>query len=202
LIPLEEIRRARETIAGAAIRTPLLRPALPEAPCELWLKPENLQPIGSFKIRGAVNAVRRATPEELSNGVLTASAGNMAQGVVWAAREAGVPATIVVPDHAPQTKLDAIERLGGRVIKVPHERWWQTIVESRFEGVEGVVSDIRLRVTLLEGEGDALVVVPNAELFNKTVIVKRDPAGSGRRRVKLGGRPQQDPAEGVEPVSS
>jgi threonine dehydratase len=138
LIPLEEIRRARETIAGAAIRTPLLRPALPEAPCEIWLKPENLQPIGSFKIRGAVNAVRRASPEELSKGVLTASAGNMAQGVAWAAREAGVPATIVVPEHAPQTKLDAIERLGGRVIKVPHERWWQTMVESRFEGVDGL----------------------------------------------------------------
>ena len=64
----------------------------------------------------------------------------MAQGVAWAAREAGVPATIVVPDHAPQTKLDAIERLGGRVIKVPFERWWQTIVESRFEGVEGCSS--------------------------------------------------------------
>ena len=61
----------------------------------------------------------------------------MAQGVAWAAREAGVPATIVVPDHAPQTKLDAIERLGGHVIKVPFERWWQTILESRFDGVEG-----------------------------------------------------------------
>ena len=69
--------------------------------------------------------------------MVTASAGNMAQGVAWAAREAGVQATIVVPDHAPQTKLDAIERLGGHVIKVPFERWWQTIVESRFEGVEG-----------------------------------------------------------------
>jgi small-conductance mechanosensitive channel len=72
----------------------------------------------------------------------------------------------------------------------------------RFEIVEGVVSDIRLRVTLLQGEGDAVVVVPNAELFNKTVIVKRDGARSSRRRVKLGGGPQQDPAEGVEPVSS
>jgi threonine dehydratase len=62
----------------------------------------------------------------------------MAQGVAWAAREAGVPATIVVPDHAPQTKIDAIERLGGRVIKVPFEQWWQTIVDSRFEGVDGL----------------------------------------------------------------
>jgi threonine dehydratase len=62
----------------------------------------------------------------------------MAQGVAWAARELGVPATIVVPEHAPQTKLDAIARLGGRVIKVPYERWWQAIVESRFEGLEGL----------------------------------------------------------------
>jgi threonine dehydratase len=133
LISLAEIERARERIAGAAVRTPLVR--LPDT--DIWLKLENLQPVGSFKIRGATNAIRAASPEELADGVVTASAGNMAQGVAWAAREAGVPATIVVPDHAPQTKLDAIERLGGRVIKVPFERWWQTIVESRFEGVEG-----------------------------------------------------------------
>ena len=136
MIPLDEIRRARETIAGAALRTPLVR--LEGVEPEIWLKLENLQPIGSFKIRGAVNAVRQATSDELAAGVLTASAGNMAQGVAWAAREAGVPATIVVPDRAPQTKVEAIERLGGRVIKVPHERWWQTMEESRFEGVDGL----------------------------------------------------------------
>jgi threonine dehydratase len=137
LIPLAEIERARGRIAGAAVRTPLVR--LPvDAPAEIWLKLENLQPVGSFKIRGATNAIRAAAREDLAGGVVTASAGNMAQGVAWAAREAGVPATIVVPDHAPQTKLDAIERLGGRAIKVPFERWWQTIEESRFEGVEGL----------------------------------------------------------------
>jgi threonine dehydratase len=151
LIPLAEIERARERIAGAAVRTPLVRlppdeprsagrawPATLPASAEIWLKLENLQPVGAFKIRGATNAIRAASPEALAGGVVTASAGNMAQGVAWAAREAGVPATIVVPDHAPQTKLDAIERLGGRVIKVPFERWWQTIVESRFEGVDGL----------------------------------------------------------------
>jgi threonine dehydratase len=137
LIPLDEIRRARETIAGAAIRTPLVRLQV-EAPCEIWLKLECLQPIGSFKIRGATNAIRQASPEQLADGVVTASAGNMAQGVAWAAREAGVSATIVVPDHAPQTKLDAIERLGGHVIKVSHERWWQTMEEHRHEGVDGL----------------------------------------------------------------
>jgi threonine dehydratase len=82
--------------------------------------------------------MRRASPQALKHGVVTASAGNMAQGVAWAARELGIPATIVVPDHAPETKLAAIERLGGRVVKVPYERWWQAIVESRFEGLDGL----------------------------------------------------------------
>jgi threonine dehydratase len=136
LIPFAEIERARERIAGAAVRTPLVRLHV-DSPAEIWLKLENLQPIGSFKIRGATNAIRAASAEELAGGVVTASAGNMAQGVAWAAREAGVPATIVVPDHAPQTKLDAIERLGGRVVKVPYERWWQAIEESRFDGADG-----------------------------------------------------------------
>jgi threonine dehydratase len=134
LIPLAEIEQARERIRGAAIRTPLVR--LPDT--DIWLKLECLQPIGSFKIRGATNAIRQAGPEEIERGVVTASAGNMAQGVAWAAREAGVPATIVVPDHAPQTKLAAIERLGGRVLKVPLDEWWQTMKESRHPGVEGL----------------------------------------------------------------
>jgi threonine dehydratase len=138
LIPLDEIRRARETIAGAAIRTPLVRLQAPEAPAEIWLKLETLQPVGSFKIRGASNAIRRAPPDEVRRGVVTASAGNMAQGVAWVAREAGVPATIVVPDHAPETKLAAIARLGGQVVKVPFDRWWQAIEESRFDGAEGL----------------------------------------------------------------
>ena len=134
MIRLAEIEAARDRIAGAAVRTPLVR--LPDT--EIWLKLENLQPVSSFKIRAATNAIRAASPEQLAGGVVTASAGNMAQGVAWAAREAGVPATIVCPDHAPQTKIDRVERLGGRVIKVPWERWWQTIVESRFEGVDGL----------------------------------------------------------------
>ena len=138
MIPLDEIRAARERILGASVRTPLVRASLPGAPCEIWLKLENLQPIGSFKIRGAVNAVRQADPAQVARGLVTASAGNMAQGVAWAAREAGVPATIVVPEEAPQTKLDAIERLGGRVIKVPHERWWQVMEEHAFPGVDGL----------------------------------------------------------------
>ena len=121
-------------IAGAALRTPLVRVSLPDAPCEIWLKLECLQPTGAFKIRGALNAIGRAPAEALAAGVVTPSAGNMGQAVAWAAREAGVGATIIAPDHAPNVKLAAIERLGGRVVKVPFDRWWQALVEGRFDG--------------------------------------------------------------------
>ena len=119
------------------MRTPLVRLYV-DAPAEIWLKLENLQPIASFKIRGAANAVRVADPAEVEAGLVTASAGNMAQGVAWIARELGVPATIVVPEHAPETKLAAVERLGGRVLRLPYADWWRAIEESRVPGVEGL----------------------------------------------------------------
>ena len=109
----------------------------PPRPAEIWLKLENLQPIGSFKIRGAANAMAHIPPAELARGVVTASAGNMAQGVAWCARERGIPCTVIAPDTAPTANLSAIERLGGRVIKAPFERWWQTFQDRRFPGVEG-----------------------------------------------------------------
>jgi threonine dehydratase len=137
VIAVEEIRRAREVLEGMAIRTPLVRLDV-DSDTEIWLKLELLQPVRSFKIRGAGNAVLQATDAELAGGVLTASAGNMAQGVAYAARLRGVPATIVVPEHAPQTKIDSIERYGGRVIRVPYEEWWQVLVTGRYEGAEGL----------------------------------------------------------------
>jgi threonine dehydratase len=109
-----------------------------DAPAEIYLKLENLQPIGSFKIRGAYNAMTRATRDELAAGVVTASAGNMAQGVAWGARELGIPCTVIVPDHAPETKLAAIERLGGSFVKVSFDRWWQALEERGYPSVEGV----------------------------------------------------------------
>jgi threonine dehydratase len=152
VIALDAIESARERIAGTAVRTPLVRLNV-DAPAEIWLKLENLQPIGSFKIRGAANAVRTADPAQLEGGLVTASAGNMAQGVAWMARELGVPATIVVPEHAPQTKLDAAERLGATVMRVPYADWWRAIEDSRAEGVEGLfihpVEDERV----MEGNG-------------------------------------------------
>src|SRR4029078_12160463 len=132
-----QILRAREVLDGTVIRTPLVRLDV-DADAEIWLKLEVLQPVRSFKLRGAGNAILQATDDELAGGVLTASAGNMAQGVAYAARLRGVPATIVVPEHAPQTKIDAIERYGGRVIRVPYEEWWQVLVTGRYEGVDGL----------------------------------------------------------------
>jgi len=137
VIPLDEIRRARERIADAVVSTPLVRLDA-DAPCEVWLKLENLQPIGSFKLRGALSAVRAASTGELADGVVTASVGNMAQGVAWAAREAGVRARIVVPEGASRAKLDAVERLGGELIPVSYDAWWQAMVDRGYEGVDGL----------------------------------------------------------------
>lgn len=134
---LDDIRLAQARMAGIALRTPLVRLDVPEAPAEIWLKLENLQPIGSFKIRGAANAMARRAPDEVARGLLTASAGNMAQGVAWCARERGLPCTVIAPDTAPAAKLQAIERLGGRVIRAPFDRWWQTFQDRAYPGVEG-----------------------------------------------------------------
>ena len=138
MIELAAIEAARERIADAAIRTPLVRLRVEDAAAEIYLKLENLQPINSFKIRGATNAIMLAPASERAKGLVTASAGNMAQGVAWAARELGVPATIAVPEHAPEAKLAAIERLGGRVLKLPYDDWWNVIVTSRIDGVDGL----------------------------------------------------------------
>jgi len=135
MIGIEEIRRARSVVGEVALRTPLVPLNAPDLREGVHLKLECLQPIGSFKIRGAWNAVRSlpAPPEAL----WTASAGNMAQGTALAARRLGVPSTVVVPDTAPATKLAAVERLGGRIVKVSFDRWWQTFEDRSFPGIEG-----------------------------------------------------------------
>jgi threonine dehydratase len=141
VIPLDEIQLARSRIAGDALRTPLVRlPLEPgEAPAgvEVWLKLEVLQPVGSFKIRGASSLLRAAGPE-LASGVLTASAGNMAQAVAWLARRLGVSCTVIAPDHAPAAKLDAVRRLGGQVLQVPFDQWWQAFVDRGRPGLQGL----------------------------------------------------------------
>lgn len=129
MIALEEIRAARERISDAVVRTPLV--AFDD---RVWLKLESLQPIRSFKLRGALNAMRAQPAQD----VVTASAGNMAQGVAWAARELGVHATVVAPEGAPRAKLDRVEALGADVLLVPHETWWQTMVDRSYPGIDAL----------------------------------------------------------------
>jgi threonine dehydratase len=135
---IEEIYAAREHIAGAIVRTPLIQLNVDEAPATIYLKLENLQPIGSFKLRGASSAMATTSPERLARGVYTASAGNMAQGVAWNARRLGIPCTVIVPDHAPETKIAAITRLGASIIKVPFDTWWQVLTDRSYPDLEGL----------------------------------------------------------------
>lgn len=132
------LRSAQERIKDIAIRTPLLRLNVEEAPAEVFLKLENLQPIGSFKIRGAGNAMRMASRAQLDQGVWTASAGNMAQGVAWCARQLGLKCTVVVPDTASEAKRAAIERLGAAIVPVPFLDWLEIYRTRQYEGMEGL----------------------------------------------------------------
>ena len=137
-ITLDQARAARERIRSGVARTPLVPLAADGVPTPIWLKLENLQPIGSFKLRGAMNAMALAPPEQLARGVWTASAGNMAQGVAWHARRIGVRCRVVAPDHAPATKLEAIRRLGAEIVTVPFADWFQILVTRTSPGMEGV----------------------------------------------------------------
>lgn len=168
---LAEINDARRMIAGSAIRTPLVRLNVSEAPAEIYLKLENLQPIGSFKIRGATNTMGHLTPEILARGVLTASAGNMAQGVAWSARKLGIPCTVVTPETAPETKIKAIERLGGRVIKVPFEDWWRAFEERTFPGVEATFIHAFDDLNVMAGNGTiALEIIEDLPEVDAVVV--------------------------------
>ncbi len=172
---LEEIRAARERIRGTALRTPLVR--LPvELDGEVWLKLENLQPIGSFKLRGAANALARRDPCDLENGVWTASAGNMAQGVAWAARERGIPCSVVVPDTAPRTKIDAIARLGARIVPTTVASWFEVFRTRRFPGMHGLFIHAFADTDVMAGNGTiALEIVEDLEGVDAVIV----PFGGG-----------------------
>lgn len=150
-ISLKTIRAAAETVYQAAVRTPLVRLDLPiggtandpesrvpgpRAP-EIFLKLETLQPIGSFKIRGAYNAVRQLGPDQLAQGVWTVSAGNAAQGVALAARKLGATCRVMVMDTAPETKLRAIERLGATIVKASYDECWRTVEQHGSDRMPG-----------------------------------------------------------------
>jgi threonine dehydratase len=135
-IPPGMIDDARKHVYEAAIRTPLVRLNY-DGPAEIYLKLECLQPIGSFKIRGAYNAVRLLPEAERRRGVWTVSAGNAAQGVALAARKAGVPCRVLVIDAAPAAKLDAVRRLGGEMVKASYDDCWKALADRAHPAMNG-----------------------------------------------------------------
>ncbi len=136
-ITLDEIKDARERIAKTIVRTPLIRLELgPDFP-DIRLKLENLQPINAYKLRGAANAVAMLPDAERKRGVWTVSAGNAGQGVAYAARQAGVPCTVVAIETAPKAKLERMRALGARLVPVSYDVAWKTCDARAFPGVEG-----------------------------------------------------------------
>jgi len=140
-ISLSAIREAQNRLSDTVFRTPLVPLNADDSPAEIFLKLENLQPIGSFKLRGAGNAMQLAKKEQLQKGVWTVSAGNWAQGVAWYARLLGVKCTVVVPESAPETKITAIERLGARVVFAPFDDCLQIFRSRSYKGMEGFFLD-------------------------------------------------------------
>jgi threonine dehydratase len=142
-----------------------------DAPAEIWLKLENLQPIGSFKIRGAGNAALSAPRDALADGLVTTSTGNMAQGVAWMARRLGVPATVIAPHNSSRSKLAAVERLGGRVVEVTWDEWWAAMEAGGMDGIEGFFVHPVRDERVMAGNGTiGLELAQDLEDFDTVVI--------------------------------
>ena len=137
IVPLEDIYKAQNLATKEILNTPLVKLNHEVEGKEIYLKLENLQPVGSFKVRGGYNAIQNLLQKgESPSSVITASAGNFAQGLAWAAKESGLSCKSIVPDTAPQTKLDGLKTLGAEAIKVPYEEWWNIMSTGR-TGIEG-----------------------------------------------------------------
>ncbi len=125
----QDIEDAQKRLKGLAVRTPLVPLNLEGCPSDIYLKLENLQPTGSFKVRGAGNAVQQLSPGQLQEGVYTCSGGNMALALAWHAHRRGIPCTAIVPDVAAETKLAGIRRYGAEIIQVPFEEMWKVAID-------------------------------------------------------------------------
>ena len=141
-IPISAVDEAATAIYAAAVRTPIVRLDVPARTLggedvEVYLKLECLQPIGSFKLRGAYNAVRQLSPHELKDGVWTVSAGNAAQGVAFAARAVGASCSVMVMDTAPETKVRSIERLGASIVRATYDECWKTVETHASDRMHG-----------------------------------------------------------------
>jgi len=169
-VTLDEIRAARTRIAGTITRTPLVRLELGDGFPDIRLKLENLQPINSFKLRGAANAVAMLSDAERKRGVWTISAGNAGQGVAYAARKAGVPCTVVVIETAPAAKIERMKALGANLVMVPFQVAWQALEERTYPGMEGtfvhpfddhnfIAGNATVGLEILEDAPDVAVVI-------------------------------------------
>src|SRR5262249_35251767 len=136
-ITLQEIKDARKRIESTILRTPLVKLELGGGFPDIRLKLENLQPINAYKLRGAANAVALLSDSERSKGVWTVSAGNAGQGVAYAARQAGIPCTVVAIETAPKSKLDRMRALGAKLILVPYAEAWNALEDRAYPGAEG-----------------------------------------------------------------
>jgi threonine dehydratase len=136
-IAIEDVEQARKRIYGTVLRTPLVKLELEPNGSEIYLKLENLQPTNAYKIRGATNAVARLSDEERAKGVWTISAGNAGQGVAYAARQFGIPSTVVAIETAPQTKLERMRALGAKIVPVSYERAWVAAEAHEYPGLDG-----------------------------------------------------------------
>lgn len=136
-IQISEIQAAHERIAKTIVRTPLIRLELGSGFADIRLKLENLQPINAYKLRGAANAVAMLSESERKRGVWTISAGNAGQGVAYAAKQAGVPCSVVVVETAPTSKIERMRALGAKLMPVPYEMAWKALEDRSFPGAEG-----------------------------------------------------------------
>ena len=173
---LDAVEAARERIEDDVRASPLVRLDVSHPNADIYLKLESAQPIRSFKLRGALNAIRSTEDPGLMEGVWTASAGNMAQGVAWAARQSAARATVVMPDSAPTAKRSAVKRLGARIETVSFDRWWRVLEERSYPGARGFfVHPVADQAVI---EGNATIGLELAEKLERidTVLV---PFGGG-----------------------
>jgi threonine dehydratase len=174
-IPLAEIEAARDRTGDRVVRTPLVR-LNADGPGEIWLKLECLQPIGAFKLRGAANAMLTTDPELVRDGLWTASAGNMAQGVAWCARELGVPCAVVVPEGAPQAKLTATRRLGAELLEVSVDEWFEVFTTRQHPAMKGLFVHAFADEAVMAGNGTiGLELAEDLDEFDAVVV----PYGGG-----------------------
>ena len=153
IININKIENAKKRIKDKILRTPLVKLNYQKNNCEIYLKLESIQSIGSFKIRGAANKILKMNSDELKNGVWTCSAGNMAQAVAWMARELNINCTAIVPDTAPITKLDSIKRLGADYIKVPFEEFEEIFATRIKKGIKGTMIHPFSDLDVIAGNG-------------------------------------------------